>query len=104
VPVDEGTEDQEVFVFLLEFDQVPCVVPLLKPWPLPYSLPSRPVTCMPAVPGSFLCRAADAGIHEICCGLPRASECPNGQRSGLNVKDFEDFAAHDGLQLITPSQ
>ena len=40
------------------------------------------------------------GIHEICCGLPRASECPNGQRSGLNVKDFEDFAAHDGLQLI----
>jgi hypothetical protein len=43
------------------------------------------------------------GIHEICCGLPRASECPNGQRSGLNVKDFEDFAAHDGLQLITPS-
>jgi hypothetical protein len=31
VPVDEGTEDQEVFVFLLEFDQVPCVVPLLKP-------------------------------------------------------------------------
>jgi hypothetical protein len=47
VPVDEGTEDQEVFVFLLEFDQVPCVVPLLKPWPLPYSLPSRPVTFMP---------------------------------------------------------
>jgi hypothetical protein len=29
VPVDEGTEDQEVFVFLLEFDQVPCAVPLL---------------------------------------------------------------------------
>ena len=27
--VDEGTEDQEVFVFLLEFDQVPCAVPLL---------------------------------------------------------------------------
>jgi len=44
------------------------------------------------------------GIHEICCGLARASECPNGQRSGLNVKDFEDFAAHDGLQLITPSR
>jgi hypothetical protein len=29
VPVDEGTEEQEVFVFLLEFDQVPCAVPLL---------------------------------------------------------------------------
>jgi hypothetical protein len=37
VPVDEGTEDQEVFVFLLEFDQVPCVVPLLKPWPRSFS-------------------------------------------------------------------
>lgn len=25
------------------------------------------------------------GTHEICCGLPRAREYPNGQRSGLRA-------------------
>jgi len=53
VPVDEGTEDQEVFVFLLEFDQVPCAVPLLaRPgWSGRPPIP-RWIRSWPAGPGS----------------------------------------------------
>lgn len=34
-------------------------------------------------------------------GMQPRAPVPSGH---LNVKDFEDFAAHDGLQLITSSR
>lgn len=43
------------------------------------------MTHAPAVLGSFCTGPQMYGIHEIFSGLPRASECPNGQRSSRTI-------------------
>jgi hypothetical protein len=56
-----------------------------------HAAPQGQMTHSRAVLGSSCAGPQMHGIHEIFCGLPRASECPNGQLSGLRAKSGADI-------------